>query len=166
LVADSDVSDGVRPAAVERARYRLGLLLITASMVAWSTAGFFTRLIMLDGWTMLFWRGVFGAFGMTLFMIAHDSGRMLRGFADMGSAGWLFAFVSGFGMVSYIMSLTLTSVAHVAIIYGTVPFLAAGLGWLLMRERATAGAIVASLVGAGGLVGGADRVCCGAGKIS
>jgi hypothetical protein len=34
-----------------------GILLITLSAVAHSSAGFFTRLIHLDAWTMLFWRG-------------------------------------------------------------------------------------------------------------
>ncbi|MBU7009015.1 hypothetical protein Ga0451573_003998, partial [Peptococcaceae bacterium DYL19] len=38
------------------AGYRLGLVFVTGSAVAWSTAGFFTRLIQLDSWTMLAWR--------------------------------------------------------------------------------------------------------------
>lgn len=37
----------------------LGTALLTASAVAYSTAGFFTRLIDLDAWTILFWRGLF-----------------------------------------------------------------------------------------------------------
>jgi drug/metabolite transporter (DMT)-like permease len=37
----------------------LGTLILTASAVAYSTAGFFTRLIVVDAWTLLFWRGVF-----------------------------------------------------------------------------------------------------------
>jgi len=41
--------------------YHLGLVLVTISAVAWSTAGFFTRLIALDSFTMLAWRGVFGS---------------------------------------------------------------------------------------------------------
>jgi hypothetical protein len=37
-----------------------GLTLVVLSAVAFSTAGFFTRLIEVDVWTMLFWRGLFG----------------------------------------------------------------------------------------------------------
>ena len=39
------------------AEHRLGVALVTAAAVAWSLAGFFTRLIPLDAWTILFWRG-------------------------------------------------------------------------------------------------------------
>ena len=38
----------------------LGTLLLVASAAAYSTAGFFTRLIQVDAWTLLFWRGLFG----------------------------------------------------------------------------------------------------------
>src|SRR5262249_60035377 len=37
-----------------------GGLLIVASAAAFSLAGFFTRLITLGAWTLLFWRGVYG----------------------------------------------------------------------------------------------------------
>ena len=40
-------------------RHTQGILLITLSAIAYSSAGFFTRLIHLDAWTMLFWRGSF-----------------------------------------------------------------------------------------------------------
>jgi hypothetical protein len=49
-------------------------------------------------------------------------------------------------MMVYITSLTLTTVAHVAIIYCIVPFFAAGLAFLVMGERPTAVSIAASLV--------------------
>jgi hypothetical protein len=36
-------------------RHAQGIVLIVLSTVAYSSAGFFTRLIYLDAWTMLFW---------------------------------------------------------------------------------------------------------------
>jgi EamA domain-containing membrane protein RarD len=39
---------------------RTGIALVIAAAVAWSTAPFFTRLLPLDSWTILFWRGLFG----------------------------------------------------------------------------------------------------------
>jgi hypothetical protein len=39
-------------------RHAQGILLISLSAVAHSSAAFFTRLIHLDAWTMLFWRGL------------------------------------------------------------------------------------------------------------
>src|SRR4051812_34954932 len=128
------------------AQYRLGLILVAGSAVAWSTAGYFTRLIPLDNWTLLFWRGIFAPIGIFLFMLAKDGRQAWRQFGRLGGPGWLFAFVSGGGMIVYITSLTLTTVAHVAIIYCIAPFVAAGLAFLVMGERPTRIAIAASFV--------------------
>ena len=139
-----------------QAQYRLGLLLVTASSIAWSTAGFFTRLIPLDNWTLLFWRGAFAAAGIFLFMLLKDGRGAWRQFGRLRGPGWLFALISGGGMIVYITSLTLTTVAHVAIIYCIVPFVAAGLAFLVMRERPTAVSIAASfaaLIGVAVMVG-------------
>ncbi len=136
--------------------YRLGLVLVTASAVAWSTTGFFTRLIPLDSGTLLFWRGLFGGLGILLFIVLRQRQNALRRFWAMGRPAWAFALVSTFGMLCFITSLRLTTVAHVAIIYATVPFLAAGLAWLVMGERPRAHAVAASLaalLGVGAMVG-------------
>jgi drug/metabolite transporter (DMT)-like permease len=125
--------------------YRLGLILVTGSAIAWSTAGLFTRLIPTDTWTMLAWRGLFGALGLAIVIVALRRGDSLRGMWSMGWPGWLFVILSSVGMVFFITSLRHTTVAHVAVIYATVPFLAAALGWLMLRERPSASALVASL---------------------
>ena len=122
-------------------QYRLGLAMVTASAIAWSTAGFFTRLIPLDSWTMLAWRGVFGALGVALVIAARERTNTWRSFRGLGWPGWLFVVVSMVGMVFFITSLRHTTVAHVAVIYAAVPFMAAALSWLVMRERATVSAV-------------------------
>lgn len=134
------------------AGYSLGLVLVTASAVAWSTAGLFTRLIPLDSWTMLAWRGIFGALGLAIVMLALERRNFTAGFRTMGWPGWLFVLVSALGMIFFITSLNNTTVAHVAVIYATVPFLAAGLGWLVSREKPGASATVASLVALAGVI--------------
>lgn len=129
-----------------------GILLVTAAAVAWSTTGLFTRALDLDAATMLVWRGAFGALGLTLVIAGLQGRRGFAGFLRLGPAGWLYAVISGASMLCFIGSLRLTSVAHVAIIYAVVPFLAAGLGWLTLRERPTPLAIGASLAALAGAV--------------
>lgn len=136
---------------MRRSEYRLGLLLVTASAVAWSTAGLLTRLIPLDAWTILAWRGLFSALGTAVVIAAMEHGTGRHGFLRMGWPGWLFATVSAVGMILFISSLRYTTVAHVAVIYATVPFAAAGLAWLAMRERPGAGAMGGSLVALAGV---------------
>ena len=133
------------------AGYNLGLILVTASAIAWSTAGLFTRLIPLDSWTMLAWRGIFGAIGIAAVIFALKRRDAWEEFRRMGWPGWLFAIVSALGMIFFITALKHTTVAHVAVIYATVPFLAAALSWLVIREKATASASIASLVALAGV---------------
>lgn len=129
----------------------MGLLLVTLSAIAWSTAGFFTRLIPQDAWTMLFWRGVFGALTGLAFVVARDRGHVLATFTGMGRCGVLFTLLSSGGMIAFLGSLRLTTVAHVAIIYAVVPFMAAGLAWVVMRERASRATLLASMVALAGV---------------
>ena len=132
--------------------YSLGLILVTTSAIAWSTAGLFTMLIPLDSWTMLAWRGIFGALGLAAVILAMDRRNALRGFRNLSRPGWLFASLGALGMIFFITSLRHTTVAHVAVIYATVPFLAAALGWLVSREKPSASAVVASLAALVGVV--------------
>ena len=132
--------------------YQLGLILVTASAVAWSTAGLFTRLIPLDSWTMLAWRGIFGALGMFVVMLALERRNTWASFQKMGWPGWSYAILSALGMIFFITSLKNTTVAHVAVIYATVPFLAAALGWLVSREKPGSSAVAASLAALAGVV--------------
>ena len=91
------------------ASYRLGFVLVTVSAVAWSTAGFFTRLIPLDTGTMLFWRGLFGGLGILFAIVLRYRGTSLRSFWAMGWPAWSFALVSTFGMLCYIAAFRLTT---------------------------------------------------------
>ena len=114
-----------------RHSYGLGLVLITAATLAWSVAGLFTRWISVDTGTMLVWRGVFGAVGIFVVICALQGRNGIAAFARLGRVGWAYAVVSGLGMICFITALRLTTVAHVSIIYATVPLVAAGLGWVI-----------------------------------
>jgi drug/metabolite transporter (DMT)-like permease len=68
-----------------------------------------------------------------------------------GWPAWVFAACTVGGMICYISSLRATSVAHVAVIYASVPFVAAALGWIFIGERPSVSAILASLAALGGI---------------
>ncbi|MGA9027310.1 MAG: DMT family transporter [Steroidobacteraceae bacterium] len=131
-------------------RHRRGFLLVSASAIAWSTAGLFTRIIHLDAWSMLAWRGLFGAAGLAA-VLAGGRGAAWRDLMRLGRWGWVFVLQSAAGMIFFITALRTTTVAHVAVIYATVPFFAAGLGWLVLREKPTGRAVAASLVALAGV---------------
>lgn len=133
-------------------QHRLGFVLVASSAVSWSLGGLFTRLITVDSWTMLAWRGLFGAAALGVVILAQSRGGLWRDLKGMGWVGWLFVGQSTAGMIFYLSALRHTSVANVAVIYATAPFLAAGLGWLLMREKPTMGSLGASLAALAGVL--------------
>ncbi|MEM7256760.1 MAG: DMT family transporter [Pseudomonadota bacterium] len=126
--------------------YLTGLLLVTAATLAWSTAGLFTRVIALDSWTLLFWRGVFGGLAIALVVMIISRGSVSRQLAGMGRAGWLFAAVSAAGMVFYISALKQTTVAHVSVLYAVIPLVTAAVAWWAIGERPSRSVLVASVV--------------------
>lgn len=128
----------------------LGIALLTAAAIAWSTTGLFTRLLPLDAATMLVWRGLFGAMGLLAVILIIPAQGGFRGFARLGTAGWIYAITSAIGMICFIASLRLTTVAHVAIIYAAAPLVAATIAWLVMAEKPSRQALLASLVALGG----------------
>jgi len=146
---------------LERRRARIGLTLVLLAVVVWSTAGYFSRLIVVDSWTMQFWRATFGAATSFLAILVMQRGRPARAFVGLGRPTWLYAAASGLGMTCFLGALSLTSVAHVAIVYAALPFVAAIMAALALRERAAPGTLLASLIAFAGVaiaaVGGAGE---------
>jgi drug/metabolite transporter (DMT)-like permease len=139
------------PATVVTDR-RLGVAMVFTSTLAWSTAGLFIRAADTDLATIIFWRGLFGTLGMAVVILIFQGlpgfGRILR----LGRAGWAYVLASVLTLPAYLASLHMTSIAHVAIIYATVPLMTAGLAWLVLREAAPRSAIIASTLALAGAV--------------
>jgi drug/metabolite transporter (DMT)-like permease len=133
-----------------RQRY-LGWFIVALSAVAWSTAGFFTRLVDEDVWTILFWRGVFSGLAIAILTLAQYRGRTASAYLTLGWPGLLLAFICAVGMITFISALRLTTVADVYVIYATVPFVTAGVAWLLLRESASVSVLVASTAAVAGV---------------
>ena len=109
-------------------------------------AGFFTRLIELDAWTMLFWRGVFGGLFIAGY-IGWQYGRdTFAAFRAIGRAGLLAAACSTIATVCFINALRRTTVADVMVINATAPFITAAIAWLCTAERESRTTLVASAV--------------------
>ncbi len=125
---------------------RLGIALVVAAAIAWSTAPFFTRLLPFDPWTILFWRGLFGGCSILAFLVALRGRGAFGDLMAMERSAWLVALLSTLGMVSFIPALQLTSVANVAVIVATQPFVAAALAWMWLREESHFRTLLGSLV--------------------
>jgi drug/metabolite transporter (DMT)-like permease len=146
---------------VKRSAESLGVAAIAGAAVAWSTAGYFTRLIPVGLWTMLVWRNLFGGSFMFAYLAVTRRRGLLQDLAALGSIGWLAGVVNGLSMVCYLASLRHTSVANVVVIYATAPFVAASLAWLLYRDPASRKTLLAggvALVGVAITIGGSPHL--------
>jgi drug/metabolite transporter (DMT)-like permease len=132
--------------------YSRGLVAVTVATVALSTAGLMTRLVSIDGPTLLFLRGTIAGVFLLLCLVVTARGRVVADFLRLGWSGLLICVTSAACAVLFIGALYTTSVAHVAIIFATCPFVAAGLGFLLLGERPGRVALAASGVAMAGVV--------------
>src|SRR5262249_50319209 len=90
---------------------RQGVMLFTIAHGASSTAGFFVRLIGLDSWTILFWRGIFAGVIVACVAWHQRRGPPWPIWARMGWPGWIVAAMSSLSMLAFVTSLSLTTVA-------------------------------------------------------
>lgn len=121
-----------------------GVLLVLGSALVFSVAGVLTKIVESDPRTVVCWRGLFSAPLIVLYAIWREKGRPLGIIFDLGWKGWTLATIGSLASAAFIAAFKLTYVANVAIIYTIVPFVAAGLGWLALRERVRASTLLAA----------------------
>ncbi|HJR23376.1 MAG TPA: DMT family transporter [Dongiaceae bacterium] len=141
----------ISTAAADRS-VAIGIVLVLSSAVAWSTAGFFARMVPLDIWIVVFWRGVFG--GLSIAVLAMIERRRF-GFdfkAAFSLAGIALILISATGKIAFLYALQNTTVANVTVLYATLPFMTAILAWLWFREKAERRTLIGSLVAGAGVI--------------
>jgi drug/metabolite transporter (DMT)-like permease len=137
--------------------HSLGTILVIVSAVAFSTAGYFTRLVAVDVWTMLFWRGLFGGLLILGYIVATQHRKTGAAFTAIGPRGLAAAACSTIATICFITALRTTTVADVTVLYATAPFIAAVLAWVWFGERPVAMTLAASTVALAGVA-----IMCGA----
>ncbi len=131
---------------------RYGSLLVAASAIAFSTTGYFTRLIRLDVPTLLFWQGIFGGLFMLFCLWLMYGGATIAAFRTMGRSGVAIAILMALASVCYVVALRLTTVAEVVSIAATGPFLCGGLAWLVIGEKENWVTVAASVFALAGVL--------------
>ena len=130
----------------------IGIALVLSSAVAWSTAGFFARMVPVDIWIVVFWRGIFG--GLSIAVLAMIERRRF-GFdfkRAFSLAGIALILISATGKIAFLYALQNTTVANVTVLYATLPFMTAILAWLWFREKAERRTLIGSLVAGVGVI--------------
>ena len=144
---------------------RVGYLMVLSATIAWSTGGFFVRLIQVGLWNMLGWRSLFGLLAILVFTIWQRGASNLQFGSLMSWPGLLIVVATGGSMTCFVVSNVLTSIANVAVLYATLPFMTAGLAWAWTGERpskrtlfASTAALIGVAVMAGDSIGGGHLI--------
>ncbi|MEW6632540.1 MAG: DMT family transporter [Pseudomonadota bacterium] len=138
-----------KPAAFEAddtAERTLGIILVSASAVAFALTGVLTKSIHADPLTITCWRGFFGSILITLYVLWRRRRSGGRESLRLGWRGWLLAVEGAAASIAFISAFKFTYVANVAVIYATSPFIAALLAFLLVREKFRTQTMVAAAV--------------------
>lgn len=132
-------------------RNGLGLLILLAGSAVDSTSGVLTRLTHADGFTTASARGFLAFLFLVGILAWREKGNVLPAFRRIGLWGAVFATMNSAGMVLNVLSLKFTAVANFFMIFATAPFLAAVLGWLVLREKLDWPTLMAALAGVLGI---------------
>ncbi len=133
--------------------YAGGVTLVLLAGVFWSSMGLGIRLIeTANVWQILFYRSIALAIFLFAIITYRSNNRPLMtikraGIAGIiGGAGLVLAFSGG------IYAIQTTSVANAMFLFAAAPFLAALLGWIILRENVRHATWVAMLVAIAGIL--------------
>src|SRR5262245_23376797 len=132
---------------------RLGVGLVTAAALCWSSGGLIARLAGTDAWTTIFWRSVFCAAFLSGAVLLTQRGHLSDIVRQAGWPGFAMAACFAIASTAFIMALSRTSVANTLIIQSLSPFIAGLLGWLCLGEHVRRRTWLAMAIALGGTVG-------------
>ncbi|MCY4284179.1 MAG: DMT family transporter [Thiotrichales bacterium] len=123
-------------APVGKRRHATGVILVLAAGVMLSIAGITLRHIeSASGWQILFYRSLTFCIVIALWLTFRYRARVGRAFVAVGRPGLVVALSLGLGSTCYVFALLLTTVANALFLISAAPFMAAVLGWIVLRER-------------------------------
>ncbi len=120
-----------------KAHYKALFFVLTAGML-WSF-GALTIRYMVDPqnyrWQYLFFRGLTIAAILCIYLMVKEGNRFIYNFKRIGIPGVIGAIGLVAAFICFIWSITLTTAANTLFMFATIPFLAAFMGIVILKER-------------------------------
>jgi len=119
-----------------------GLLMTIFAVVILSPDSVLIRLVEdaspdVDSWTVLFWRGLLYAVGVSLLVLIKYREKTVAEFKNIGNGGLLIGFFSGISTGTFVFAIVYTSIANALVIISTGPIMIAIVAWFLLREKSS-----------------------------
>ena len=90
-----------------------------------------------DSWTVLFWRGLLYAAGVSLLVFIKYRTKTIAEFKNIGKGGLLIGFFSGISTGTFVFAIVYTSIANALVIISTGPIMIAIVAWFLLKEKSS-----------------------------
>ncbi len=135
------------------AEHRKGIALMIGATFCWATAGILVRnMEVTDGWKIAFWRSSFMTAFMLVVLAFQHGGHLPRRIRAMGWPGVVSGLLFAGMMISFILALSLTTVANTLVVGSISPFVAALCGYLFLGEKVAPRTWLAMVAAIGGIV--------------
>ena len=119
-----------------------GLLMTIFAVVILSPDSVLIRLVEdasseVDSWTVLFWRGLLYAAGVSLLVFIKYRTKTIAEFKNIGKGGLLIGLFSGISTGTFVFAIVYTSIANALVIISTGPIMIAIVAWFLLKEKSS-----------------------------
>lgn len=119
-----------------------GLLMTIFAVVILSPDSVLIRIVEdasseVDSWTVLFWRGLLYAAGVSLLVFIKYRTKTIAEFKNIGKGGLLIGFFSGISTGTFVFAIVYTSIANALVIISTGPIMIAIVAWFLLKEKSS-----------------------------
>jgi drug/metabolite transporter (DMT)-like permease len=136
------------PAIESSVSYRQGVALVLLAGACWSIMGLVVRLMeAATAWQILFYRSISLGVFLLLVLTVRSRGRPIEVFRRAGLPSVLGALALVLAFCGSIFSILNTTVANAMFLFATAPFMAAGLGMLILKESVRRATWIAMAVG-------------------
>ena len=119
-----------------------GLLMTVFAVIILSPDSVLIRLVEdaspeVDSWTVLFWRGLLYAVGVSFLVFIKYRSKTIKEFQNIGKGGLLIGFFSGISTGTFVFAIVYTSIANALVIISTGPIMIAIVSWFLLKEKSS-----------------------------
>ncbi len=124
-----------------------GLALAVTGILILTPDSLLIRLITVDHWSLLFWRGLMTFVTLTLWQLFSDRQTALARIQAIGAMGFLVAMLFALNTSLFVISIRHTAVANTLVILSAAPLIAAVFSSLFLREHAPLRTWIATVIG-------------------
>jgi len=131
---------------------KLAILLMIASSVVISFSGLIVRILEVGPLVMNFYRGMFLMCAVMVLLVVRYRGATIGRVISVGWSGIIAGIMLAAAAITFLQSLTHTTVANTLFVLAAIPFVTAGLAWIFLKERPNSATLITMVVAFAGIV--------------